>query len=139
LPEARLLVSGPGEPNRETHATVLERAAVSLGIAASRIDRIEHARDTEDEAAAVRRRAGNEPVVLVTSAWHMPRAAALFASAGVTFVACPTDYTSQDDGDFHWSDLAWDVESIERSTLAIRERVGYVWISLRGKAAAPPE
>lgn len=134
LPDARLLVSGPGEDDHETHATVLERAAVSLGIAAERIGRIEHARDTEDEAAAVKRRVGDQPVMLVTSAWHMPRAVALFASAGVSVVPCPTDYTSHDDGRFHWRDFLWDVESLERSSVGIRERVGYGWIWLRGKA-----
>jgi uncharacterized SAM-binding protein YcdF (DUF218 family) len=66
----------------------------------------------------------------------MPRAAALFANAGVDIVPCPTDYTSQDDGHFHWLDLLWDVESLERSSVAIRERVGYAWIWMRGKAAS---
>ncbi len=133
LPAARLIVSGPAEESLVTHATVLERAAVSLGVDASRIQRIEHARDTEDESLAVKRRVGNAPVAVVTSAWHMPRAMALFRAAGVQAFACPTDYTSQWDGRFHWRDFLWDVESLERSTVAIRERVGYVWIALRGR------
>jgi uncharacterized SAM-binding protein YcdF (DUF218 family) len=134
LPEAKLLVSGPADVySPTTHATVLERAAISLGIDASRIERIEHARDTEDEAAATRTRIGSAPVILVTSAWHMPRAMALFKSAGLTPVPAPTDYTSYSDGHLHWRDALWDVESIERSTVAIRERIGYLWISLRGK------
>jgi len=137
LPEAQLLVSGPGEAKRATHATVLEQSAVSLGIDPGRIQRIEHARDTEDESNAVKKRVGDARVALVTSAFHMPRAAALFASAGVRCVPCPTDYTSHDDGEFHWGDLLWDVESLERSSLAIRERIGWVWISLRGKAGSP--
>lgn len=133
LPEARLLVSGPGEDGYATHATVLERAAVSLGVDPARIDRIEHARDTEDEANTVKRRVGDARVALVTSAWHMPRAAGLFFGAGVNAVPCPTDYLSQDDGRFHWRDVLWDVESVERSSMAIRERIGYVWVTLRGK------
>lgn len=134
LPNARLLVSGPAEYHHVTHATILERAAISLGIAPARIQRIEHARDTEDESNAVKRRAGDAPVALVTSAWHMPRAVALFRSAGVHVVPCPTDYTAPWDGRFYWRDFLWDVESLERSSLAIHERVGYLWIWLRGKA-----
>jgi uncharacterized SAM-binding protein YcdF (DUF218 family) len=133
LPSAQLIVSGPAFESPISHATVLEQTAISLGIDASRIQRIEHARDTEDESLAVKRRVGDASVVLVTSAWHMPRAMALFHAAGVTAVACPTDYTSQWDGRLHWRDFLWDVESLDRSTVAIRERVGYVWISLRGK------
>jgi uncharacterized SAM-binding protein YcdF (DUF218 family) len=135
LPGAQLLVSGPADDSAITHATVLERAAISLGVDPARIQRIEHARDTEDESVAVKHRAGNVPVALVTSAWHMPRAAALFRSAGVDALPCPTDYTAPWDGRFHWRDFLWDVESVDRSTLAIRERVGYLWIWLRGKAA----
>lgn len=133
LPSAQLIVSGPAVDSPISHATVLERTAVSLGIDPARIQRIEHARDTEDESLAVKRRVGNAPVVVVTSAWHMPRAMALFHAAGVEAVAGPTDYCSQWDGRFHWRDLIWDVESLDRSTVAIRERVGYAWISLRGK------
>ena len=140
LPNARLLVSGPSdEQGYATHATVLERTAISLGVDPARIDRIEHARDTEDEANAVKRRVGNAQVALVTSAWHMPRAAGLFFGAGVKALPCPTDYTTQDDGRFHWKDLLWDVESLERSGLAIREHVGYVWVTMRGKTGAAPE
>lgn len=135
LPEATLLVSGPAPSRAESHATVLERSAISLGIDRSRIKRIEHARDTEDESLAVRRLAGDAPVAVVTSAWHMPRTMALFRKAGVAAVACPADYSAHSDGVFRWNSLLWDVESLERSTFAIRERVGYLWISLRGRAA----
>lgn len=135
LPEARLLVSGPASQGMPSHATVLEKAAISLGIEPSRIERIEHARDTEDEAIAVKRRAQNTPILLITSAWHMPRAMALFQSAGVNTVACPTDYASHSDGQFHGTDLLWDMESLQRTTVACRERLGYVWIWLRGKAS----
>ena len=135
LPDAKLIVSGPADAySPVTHATVLERAAISLGIRADRIQRIEHARDTEDESLATKRRVGNAPLILVTSAWHMPRAMALFHSAGLEPVPAPTDYTSHYDGSLHWRDLLFDVESLDRSTVAIRERVGYLWIALRGKA-----
>lgn len=133
LPDAKLLVSGPKGRKHASHATVLERAAISLGVPRERIQRIEHARDTEDEAQAVKDVAGDAPVALVTSAWHMPRSAALFRTAGVNFVACPTDYLSHDDGEWHWRDLLCDVDSLERSSLATREWIGRAWITLRGK------
>jgi uncharacterized SAM-binding protein YcdF (DUF218 family) len=100
LPDARLLVSGPAEGRSLSHATKLEQAAVSLGIDRARIVRIETARDTEDESLAVRKLAGDAPVAVVTSAWHMPRAAALFRSAGVNALPCPADYSAHFDGEF---------------------------------------
>src|SRR5205807_616049 len=116
-----------------SHATVLARAARSLGLEENRIVLIEQVRDTEDESLAVRGRIGDAPFGLITSAWHMPRAMALFHAAGLHPLACPADFTAHRDGDWHWADLLWDVESLERSTWAIRERLGYAWIWLRGK------
>jgi uncharacterized SAM-binding protein YcdF (DUF218 family) len=132
LPGARLLVSGPGTPGRPTHASILARAAQSLGVDPDRIERIETALDTEDESHEVARRVGAERVALVTSAWHMPRAVALFRKAGVDFVACPTDFVARSAPGLHWMDFAWDSESLERSTLAVHERLGLLWLHLRG-------
>jgi uncharacterized SAM-binding protein YcdF (DUF218 family) len=131
LPEAKLIVSGPGAPGRPTHAAILARAAESLGIDSRRITLVESAQDTEDESHQVARRVGSARVALITSAWHMPRAAALFRRAGVDFVACPADFVSRGTG-LHWVDFAWDSESLERSTLALHERLGLLWLRLRG-------
>lgn len=134
LPEARLIVSGPGDGKHETHATVLSRAAESLGIERSRILFIDQARDTEDESQAVKRIVGTAPVALVTSAWHMPRSMALFRHTGSTPVPCPANFTAHTDDEFNWEQLLWDLPSLERSTWAVRERIGYLWIWLRGRA-----
>jgi uncharacterized SAM-binding protein YcdF (DUF218 family) len=133
LPEARLVLSGPGVDNNPSHASVLARAAESLGVDRQRMSLIETARDTEDEAGAVHTLAGDQPVALVTSAWHMPRAAALFRKAGVNTLPCPADFTARMNRDFRWIDLTWDTASLERSTWAVRERIGYLWVWLRGK------
>jgi uncharacterized SAM-binding protein YcdF (DUF218 family) len=134
LPEARLVVSGPQDDDgRASHASVLAAAARSLGVPAERILKIDTARDTEDEANAVRRIVGDAPVAIVTSAAHLPRAMALCRHAGLRAVPCPADYRSHADDPFRFMDLFWELESLERSTWAVRERIGYLWIWLRGK------
>jgi len=137
LPSAQLIVSGPPDGNHRSHASILKDAAVSLGVEPSRIRCIDTARDTAEEAAAVRAIAGRTPVALVTSAWHMPRAAALFRQARVAFVACPADFVARSHPDFDWTDLLWDSESLERSTLAVHERLGILWLRLNA-ALHPP-
>jgi uncharacterized SAM-binding protein YcdF (DUF218 family) len=132
LPAARLIVSGPGEPGHPSHAAVLAMAAESLGISSERIVLIETARDTEEESIAVGGVAGGAGTALVTSAAHMPRAALLFRKAGVKFVACPADYVSRTDNYLRWSNFGWDSESLERSTLAVHEYLGLLWLRLRG-------
>lgn len=133
LPGATLVVSGPGEPNRPTHASVLAAAAVSLGVAPSSITRIENARDTEEETIEVKRRVGREPFALVTSAWHLRRATALMRHAGLNPVPCPADFMARFNDHPTWSDYSWDTESLARSTRAVSERIGYLWSRLRGK------
>ena len=133
LPEAKLIVSGPGDGRRPTHAKVLSRAAEALGIAPDRIFLIEHARDTEDEARDTQRLAVGAPVALVTSAWHLPRAMALFRSVGLNPVPGPADFRAHADDSLTFDDFLWDAESLGRSTFALRERLGYLWIWLRGK------
>lgn len=136
LPHSGLWVSGPGANDQlATHASVLASAARSLGIPAERLVEITTGRDTEGEAQAVRQRLKpNDSIALVTSAWHMPRAVALFRKAGVTVVPCPTDYASRWNDDFRWSDsLAWDLSGLERTTKAIYEYLGLSWSKLTGK------
>jgi uncharacterized SAM-binding protein YcdF (DUF218 family) len=132
LPGARLIVSGPAENGNPSHASVLAQAAVSLGVDQARIELVDTALDTEDEAAAVSRLAGKAPVALVTSAWHMPRAAVLFKRDGVDFVACPADFNARPGRLTRLSDLGWDSESLERSTLAVHEWLGLLWLRLKG-------
>ena len=134
VPDAKLVVSGPIFGPVDSHATVLERTAVSLGIAPGRILRIEHARDTEEEIAAIQKIAGEAPIALVTSAWHMPRAMALCRPLRVDALACPADYYSHTDGQSFISDLGWELPALIRSSLAVRERIGHFWSWLRGTA-----
>lgn len=133
VPGAKLLFTGPASGKQASHASVMGEAAVALGIDPTRIVLIEEVRDTEDESLAVKEKIGAVPFALVTSSWHMRRSVALFRHAGLAPLPCPTDFTAHDDGEWHWRDLVWDVESLERSTWAVRERIGLLWITLRGK------
>ena len=133
LPEAKLIVSGGGRPAFPTHAIVLGRFATESGIAPTRILHSELGRDTEDEAREIRKLVGSAPIALVTTAWHLPRAAALFRREGADILPCPTDYTAKPSPEFYWSEVDWDVASLERSTAAVRERIGYLWVWLRDK------
>jgi uncharacterized SAM-binding protein YcdF (DUF218 family) len=135
VPEAKLIVTGPRSASApSSHATVLARTAMAYGITPDRILHIDQARDTEEESRAAQRLAQGGRVALVTSAWHMPRSVALFRSAGLDPLPCPADFKSHTHDEFHWDDLFWDSAALDRSTLAVHERLGYLWIWLRGKA-----
>jgi uncharacterized SAM-binding protein YcdF (DUF218 family) len=136
MPHARLIVSGPinervGGPS---HARMLADVAVSLGILRERIIEIDSARDTEEEAMAIRVIANRHPVAVVTSAWHLPRAMALCLHQGIDALACPADYTAPTDRAIRSDFYKWNLGGLERSTKAVYEFIGGAWARLRGKA-----
>jgi len=134
VPQARIICTGPGETGHDTHAAVLARAAAALGVDPARIELIADARDTEEEAAALARRFGTEPIAVVTSAWHMPRTVALLRRHGLNVLPCPADFTARPNPDFRWNDWTCDLSGLERSTKAIYEYLGLTWAKLRGRA-----
>jgi len=138
LPGATLWVSGPGaSAGKRTHASVLAEAAVSLGIPPDRIVELTAGHDTEGEAHAVRTQLATNaagPLALVTSAWHLPRAVALFRKAGIEVVPCPADYASRGNDDFRFNDyFVCDLTGLERSTKATYEFLGLAWAKIRGR------
>ena len=96
-----------------------------------RILLIDDAHDTEEEAARLREQLGDAPVALVTSAWHLPRAMALCAARGLHVLPCPTDFLYGTPPRWRWSDYLWEVPALERSTVAVHERLGRWWSQLR--------
>jgi uncharacterized SAM-binding protein YcdF (DUF218 family) len=135
LPAAKLIVSGPDDMDHGgvAHAQVLADAAVSLGVDRVQIRMIDDAHDTEEETARLHEVLGNTPFALITSAWHLPRAAALSAAQGLHALPCPTDYLYCKPLRWRRADFTWDVESLERSTAAVHEYLGLLWSRLRGK------
>lgn len=74
-PQARLIVTGAAaQGNPVSSAEVAARVARSLGVDEQRIIVLDSPRDTGQEAQAVADVVGNAPLILVTSANHMPRA-----------------------------------------------------------------
>ena len=74
------------------------------------------------------------PWVLITSAFHMPRAMATFCAAGWRdLVPYPTDYR----GGFFWREIGWDFsENLEELNIGIKEWVGLLAYRLTGRSEA---
>ncbi len=88
--------SYPWEKPRVTEGDVLRVQAIAMGVPAGKIVLTPLVGDTQDEARAAaalcREHCSWKHVILVTSGWHMPRAAWLFRHAGVDFTPFPVGF-----------------------------------------------
>lgn len=128
-PGAKLIVSGyGGHVNNTPHASVQKQTAIALGVEPKDIITFTKPRDTFQEAQTFGARFEQSTFALVTSAVHMPRAAAIFAKMGLDPVAAPTDYAYG--RHINWFDLSG--TNIAATEAALHEYLGLVWYKMRG-------
>ncbi len=135
-PQANLILSLPGSLDAEQKQALARDLCAVLAVDPERVRLITGALDTEDEARAVAAIAGNEPLALVTSASHMPRAMELFEGAGLHPTACPTDYLTSRPGlpvRLQPSSLYPCARNVLETECAVYEYLGLAWARLRGK------
>jgi len=90
LPDARLVVSGGAPPGQSAPALGYAEMARDLGISEASLVVLDRALDTREEAQAIAALVGNAPFILVTSAYHTPRAVQELRLAGVRPIPAPT-------------------------------------------------
>ena len=93
-------------------------------------DIIIHAKpkDTKEEAIKTKELLGEAPFILVTSAYHMTRAMAIFQKEGLHPIAAPADikiinnkYFSIPSGN-----------NIKKTEIALHEYLGLIWAKIKG-------
>lgn len=85
--------SGYAANKQEPNATVMAKAAVSLGVHPKDTLILPLPRNTWEEAQTYKKRFGtNNKFILVTNATHMPRAIEVFRSMGMHPIAAPTGF-----------------------------------------------
>lgn len=143
-PGAKVLFTGGsveilGEPTVEADAagTVLR----DLGIDGDRLLLERKARNTAENARFAKALADPQPGqrwLLITSAWHMPRAVGLFRAAGFEVEAWPVDYRTAGPGDA-WMVFSSPVEGLRRLDLVAKEWLGLLvnWLTGRSETLLP--
>ncbi len=95
-PQAHLVFSGGGlRAGSASEAGIVARFADTLALPRDRLILEERSRNTHENAtftAALVKPNQHQRWLLVTSAWHMPRAVGCFRKAGFSVVAYPVDY-----------------------------------------------
>jgi uncharacterized SAM-binding protein YcdF (DUF218 family) len=91
-PDAKMLVSVAGRAEPEKKERFFQQMVELLKLDPALVELLTSAKSTEDEAASVRKLSTGQPIIVVTSAGHMPRAIKTFEVEGLAPIAAPTDY-----------------------------------------------
>jgi uncharacterized SAM-binding protein YcdF (DUF218 family) len=137
-PNARIIFSGGNGSlfeNVEPEAAVAYRMLVALGVAPDRITAEDQSRNTVENAVFSRLIAQPKPGehwLLVTSAFHMPRAIGVFRAAGFPVEAYPVDYRTRGPGDARrlFPSVAF---GLAQTDVAMHEWAGLVAYRLTGR------
>lgn len=139
-PGARILFSGgddsvlvPGPNEAQLAGALLQ----SFGIPASRLILEDRSRTTAENAAFSLQLAQPQPGerwLLVTSAWHMPRAVGAFRKAGFAVEAYPVDYRTPATG--AWAPFGTLSIGLRRTDTAAHEWLGLLGYWLTGRSSA---
>ena len=132
LPEAKLLISS------NVDYTIFQEVAVMFGIEPKRIVIEDKAKDTAEEAVAIKRIVGTDRIVLLTSANHMPRAMALFEKQGIAAVSAPADFYNRHTNiksEASWGGFRFFPSSSggAKSDAIVHEYLGLLWGRLWGQ------
>lgn len=134
-----LLVAG-GRPDKATRSEAAVMADILAQEFAVKVRWQEaQSRNTAENAtmsAAILRAAGIRRVVLVTQAFHMPRAARLFRDAGIEVVPAPTNFTATGSSPFAPTDLLPQVSAMQNSYYALHEWLGIAWLAFTVEGSA---
>lgn len=128
LPNSKLVLSGStSTPGKTTQAEMLKKTALLLGVGENSILTQNEPVNTWQEAEVYAKQYGNtHPVILVTSATHMPRAMMSFNRFGVEPVPSPTNYRLLGSWKHKW--LGWPSrDNMERFHVGISSYAGMVY------------
>ncbi|HRC42879.1 MAG TPA: YdcF family protein [Nitrospira sp.] len=137
----RILLSGGDATVRRTgllESHEMKRWAIELGVPESAILLEDRSRTTYENAILTRTLLGDSRVLLVTDAYHMPRAMEFFIKQGLSVTPAPCGYKARHTLVQAWEqfslfDLLPNSKALSMTTDAIEEVVGIFFYRLVGK------
>ena len=122
---------------------LLARRAILLGVPQHAIRLTATVGNTAEESVAAAKLLGVgnggsvKRIILVTSAFHMPRARFLFEQAGFTVIPFRVDYHTDDTPELTVLNYLPNGESLAESETALREMIGWVFYRAKGFLKVP--
>lgn len=127
-PGAKMIFTGgKALTNPMSTAEVAAKVAVSLGVPENDILTLDTPRDTQQEAEQVKALIGQQSMVLVTSANHLPRAMIFFHQQGLTPIPAPANQLAIDSPLSPWERILPSSQFLAHSERVWYETLGRIW------------
>jgi uncharacterized SAM-binding protein YcdF (DUF218 family) len=128
-----VIIGGSGEPFQQEikEAEAMGRIALSIGVPNRDVIVENLPRNTLESARASKNLIKGNRIILVTSAYHMKRASAMFRKQGFDVVPAPTGYRSEQRGLSLYSCIPR-AGSLHDSSAALAEYLGLFWYTATG-------
>jgi uncharacterized SAM-binding protein YcdF (DUF218 family) len=138
FPQAKLVFTGGSASlfDDDREADVARTVMAQIGIDPGRVEFERNARNTYENALFSQRLVDPQPGevwVMVTSAYHMPRAVGIFRQVGWTVVPYPVDYSVRREATENGFSLTDALYSVQ---WGVREWIGLVFYWLSGRTSA---
>jgi uncharacterized SAM-binding protein YcdF (DUF218 family) len=130
LDSARLIVFGGAPQGRPPTAEGYARMARELGVSEATLMVLDEPLDTGEEAQAVFDVIGDEALILVTSASHMPRAMQLMHRAGALPIPAPTGHRVLGSGYHSYRFFIPGSYNLRKTERAMHEYLGLLALSV---------
>lgn len=126
----------PGNAQARLEGDVLSEYAQAFGVPGPQILTTARVVNTEEEAQAVANLFHHKKIriLLVTSAFHMPRAKFLFENAGFEVIAFPVDFKVSEGSDLSLLDFLPSAAALQQTETAWRELYGRLFYLMKLRA-----
>ena len=127
IPDAKIITTGYANHLPISQAQLAANFLVDSGVPKEDIIVLDKPKDTKEEALQIKELLADKPFILVTSAYHMPRAMQLFQREGLAPIPAPTDYKTEDKSKIFSVPAG---SELRKSEQALHEYLGLVWMKL---------
>ena len=128
IDDAKIITSGYSRYDKLSDAKKTAKILQEAGVSSEDILLQSKAKDTQEEAYAIKKRLGDAPFLLVTSAYHMPRSMKIFKKAGLKPIAAPGDFNNPDENGLI---TIFTGKQLRKTEKAMHEYIGLLWLELK--------
>ena len=130
IPNVKIITSGFSLHDSISDAQKTANLLIESGIPKEKISMQEGAKTTFEEAIYMKKRVGEKPFILITAAYHMPRAMGLFEKAGLHPIPAPADFNRPNENGIF---SVFQAKQLYKTEHAWHEYIGLLLYKLQGK------